>query len=751
MTTQSLETKRELTTVKRSSGVALIMFDSASKFNSLGSSTIQELNSILDVIEKDDSIKAVIGISGKHDSFIIGADLYEIRKTESKEELLRLSRTGQALLNRISTYNKPFVIAINGACLGGGLEIALSCHWRVATTSEKTILGLPETRLGLIPGIGGTQRLPRLIGLKVALDMILSASTVSSQQAKELGLIDELVESDDLIAKAEQKALALIDAPEWKSLVQKNQEELQTPVTDVKATPFCLTDLTPEKADKMLAISERAVKLRSKGHYPAQPEAIKAIRAGLQKGLVEGLRVESESFAELAAGEVSANLISLVFNSDLAKASAQALIKKFPDSEVNTIGIIGAGNMGCSLAELAAANGIKSIVKTDISKIESVKEKIEELARRGALHKAGKHDAESKQEALDLILSKVQVVSELKELAKADLIIECVAEQYDIKAEKLNELSSAANEKCIIATNTSALSVTELSQSVSKPENFLGVHFFHPVDRMPLVELIAQPSTSKAALAKASNFILKLDKTSLNVKDKPGFLINRLLTVYLFEFARLAEELTPVNWAEDALLEFGMPMGPMQLMDEIGIDVAFTVAKNLEEGLGHRMQSPEIFKRVCAIGMSGKKGNVGFYLWENNEKKLGINPDMLEKTGAVISEEKPNAAEKERIMNRMVFAMLDEAARCLEEKVVARPRDIDFALILGVGFPAFRGGLLKYADQLGLSNVVHKLEGFYAQSFAANSAAERTVCPLLKRYATEGRGFYSLAGAKEEQ
>lgn len=750
MTTQSLETKRELTTVKRSSGVALIMFDSASKFNSLGTSTIQELNSILDVIERDDSIKAVIGISGKHDSFIIGADLYEIRKTESVEDLLKLSRTGQTLLNRISTFSKPFVIAINGACLGGGLEIALSCHWRFATTDEKTILGLPETRLGLIPGLGGTQRLPRMVGLKAALDMILSANTVSSQQAKEMGMIEDLVNSDQLIEKAEEKALALIDSPEWKALVKKNKEELQTPSADVKATPYCLTDLSPEKAEKMLAVSERAVKLRSKGHYPAQPEAIKAIRVGLQKGLVEGLKVESQSFAELAAGEVSANLISLVFNSDLAKASAQSLIRKFPESDVNTIGIIGAGNMGCSLAELAAASGIKAIVKTDLSKIDNVKEKISELAQRGALRKAVKHDAESKQEALDQILSKIEIVSDVQELSKAELIIECVAEQYEIKAEKLKELSTAANEKCIIATNTSALSVTELSQSVTKPENFLGVHFFHPVDRMPLVELIAHTSTSKSALAKATNFILKLDKTSLTVKDKPGFLINRLLTVYLFEFARLAEEGTPVNWAEDALLEFGMPMGPMQLMDEIGIDVAFTVAKNLEEGLGHRMQSPEIFKRVCAIGMSGRRGNFGFFLWENSEKKLGINPDMLEKTGAVVSEEKYTQTEKERIINRMVFAMLDEAARCLEERVVARPRDIDFALILGVGFPAFRGGLLKYADQLGLAQVVQKLESFYAASFAANSAAERTVCPLLKRYATEGRGFYSLAGNKEE-
>lgn len=743
MTTQSVEKKRELIIVKRASGVALIMFDSAGKLNSLGSSTLVELAESLEVVQSDPSIKAVIGISGKHDSFVIGADLYEVKKSNF-EQLLALSRRGQELFNQISCFNKPFIAAIHGACLGGGLEMAIASHARVASNSAKSIFGLPETRLGLVPGLGGTQRLPRLIGLKTAMDMILSATTISAEKAKEIGLLDELVDPDSLIEAAEKKALSLIDSPEWQELLRQNKEDC----SGVKATKFCLVDLSQEKAEKLLSISERAVKIRTKGNYPAQTEAIAAVRTGLVNGLMAGLEYESKAFAELAAGEVSANLISLFFNTDLAKGSSQALVNKFPGSEVKTIGIVGAGTMGTSLSELAATHGIKVILKTSPEKLPEMNERVQQFAQREANQRAKTEGG--RQDHSDYAAKRISVVSKMEELAEADMIIECTVEDPQIKKESIQKLTGIVSESCVIASNTSALSISDLSQSAFKPENFLGVHFFHPVDRMPLVELVPHAGTSKASLARATDLVLKLDKTPLAVKDKPGFLINRLLTVYLFELARLAEEKTPLNWIDDTMLEYGMPMGPLQLMDEIGIDVAFTVARNLEAGLGERLKSPEIFKRVCAIGMQGKRGNVGFYLWEGQEKRLGINPDMLEKTKAVVSAEKPDESEKARITDRMILTMLDEAARCLEERVVARPREVDFALILGVGFPAFRGGLLKYADHYGLGKAIEKLESIYALTAKAGSAGERVVSPLLKKYASEGRGFYSLGGSKED-
>lgn len=712
------------------------MFESAGKFNSLSSRVREELHECLNTIENDSSIKAAIAISGKHESFIIGADLHEIKKASSYEELHSLSKKGQELFNRITLFKKPFVCAINGACLGGGLELALAAHGRVFSDSEKTITGLPETRLGLIPGLGGTQRLPRLIGLKAALDMILSASIISAKEAKELGFVDKLVSPDHLIETAEKLALSLAGSTAFAEMLKRNAEALSLDESSVKATPFCLTELAPEKAEKMLAISERAVKLRTKGNYPAQVEVLSVIKNGLFNGMAKGLQLEAETFARLAASDVAANLISLYFNTDLAKGTAQAMVQKNSGSEVKAAGILGGGTMGTSIAQLAASNGIETTLKTRQGREQDIEQALH------SLHRPVKGDEQASR-------AKLTVTAAEEHLKAADLIVECVFEDLALKADILCGLKGKINERCVVVSNTSALSISEMAKSAPDPERFLGVHFFHPVDRMPLVELIPHAGTSKDALARAMDFALKLDKTPIVVKDKPGFLINRLLTVYLFELARLAEEQTPLNWVEETMLEYGMPLGPLQLMDEIGIDVAFTVAKRLEEGLGARMQSPEIFKRASAIGLQGKRSNIGFYLWEGQEKRLGINPDMLEKAGAIVSPEKCPADEKVRITNRMLLVMLDEAARCLEEKVVARPREIDYALILGVGFPAFRGGLLKYADQQGLPLVVNLLEKIYALSLACGSSGERTISPLLKKYASDGRGFYSLAGKEE--
>ena len=714
------------------------MFDSAAKFNSLGAPVRIELDECLDIIEHDDSIVGVVCISGKHDSFIIGADLQEIRKCETKEQVHDLCKKGQELFNKVNTFTKPIASAINGSCLGGGLELALACQKRVASNEKHTIFALPETRLGLIPGLGGTQRLSMLIGLKAALEMILSANPITAEEALANGLIDELVESGNLIEATEKLVLELAKSEEWKERTKN--------AASIKATPQCKVPLEPDKAQKLLAISERAIKLRTKGNYPAQLEAIKVMREGLTNGIESGLKAEIDAFAELAVGEVSANLISLFFNTDFAKASAQSMVAKVNGSQVKTLGLVGAGVMGIGLAERAAAAGIKVLLKTRVEKMDAVKEELRQLALRSASNKS---DSQANKESiLQTILDRITLVSEEKDLDSADLILESIIEDEEAKKELLSHFSKQ-KDSLILATGTSSFSVTKLSESVEKPENFMGIHFFQPVAMMPLVELISHPGTAKQTLARAMDLVLKLDKTPIVVKDSPGFLINRLLTVYLFEVARLAGEKTPLNWLEEVMLEYGMPMGPIQLMDEIGIDVSFTVAKTLEDGFGERMQSPEIFHKARAIGLQGKRSNVGLYLWEGGEKRVKINPDMLEKTGAVLSEEKCPEVEKTKLIERMLYPMIDEAARCLEEKVISRPREIDFALILGTGFPAFRGGLLRYADKQGLRNIVSRLEEIYAASAANGTASQRQISNLLKNYAEAGRSFYSLASAKE--
>ena len=762
MTNLSTEKKTELKIIRRPSGVALITFDSSAKYNALGAQVRMELEQSLELLENDDSVIGVICCSGKSDNFIIGADLQEIRKCESKELIYQLSKVGQALLDKMVSYTKPILAAIHGSCLGGGLELALACHGRVASNDKLTIFALPETRLGLIPGLGGTQRLPALIGLKPALDMILSATPISAEQALEYGVIDKLVDRSEIVDEAEREVLSWVESGDWKAQwIEQTRKYAAGVSTDAeadkptvfRASRHCKVVLEPEKAQKLLAVSERAIKLRTKGNYPAQTEVIGVIREGLQNGMTKGLEREARVFSDLAYGDVAANLISLFFNTDFAKASAQSLVQKFNNSKIKTLGLIGAGVMGTGLAELAARGGINVILKTNPEKMEKVNEDLRQFAQRSAHQLVSNKQGDEREKVQNEILDRIKLVSTEKDLAEADLILECIIEDQEVKQQLLMRLSAAdgpLNDSAILATGTSSFSVGELSKSVAKPENFIGLHFFNPVAMMPLVELISHAGTAKQTLAGAMDLVLKLDKTPIVVKDTPGFLINRLLTIYLFELARLAEEGKPLNWVEETMLEFGMPIGPLQLMDEIGIDVSFTVATTLEAGFGERMRSPQIFHRSAAMGLQGKRSNVGFYLWENSEKRLGINQNFLETTGAVFNEEKASPEEKVKLTERLLFPMIDEAARCLQEKVVSRPREIDFALILGTGFPAFRGGLLRYADTRKLRYIVSRLEEIYSESESCGSSGKREVSELLKKYATEGRGFYSLAGAKEE-
>lgn len=745
---QVAEQKLEILAVKRESGVALIIFDAPSKFNTLGSRTNLELEQVLDRLDADPEVRASVIVSGKPDSFIVGADLVEIRKLDTVAELQQLSRQGQQLFNRVSQSAKPIVGAINGTCLGGGLELALTFAYRVATNSSVTQFGLPETRLGIIPGLGGTQRLPAKIGLKAALDMILTGDAVTAEQALSMGLVDEVVHPDQLIETAERHAVRIADerkerleAPAMAAAESNTNESVaEIPTGQLKATPLCTTDLSPEKALKFLAVTQRAIRTRTRGNYPAQDHAIAAVREGIEKGFAAGLEYECNAFATLAAGDVSSNLMSLFFSQDFAKQAGKALVKKFPGAPVKSVGVVGAGKMGTSVAQLAVSHGIAAVVRTD-SNAEEIKERVLALAK--IFQKQGTNKTDVHLLDAEKAATLVKIVGDDKELAETDLIVECVLEDTPIKNAMLERCSQGAGEEAVIASNTSGLSITELSASVADAERFIGLHFFHPVDKMPLVEVVAHPHTSRAALARAVDFVLRIGKTPLMVKDGPGFLVNRLLLAYLVEVAHLLDEGTPANWIEEAAIDFGMPMGPLQLMDEIGIEVCFSVARALPLRLGRLKASP-VLDRTSQLNFKGKQGNRGFYLWEDCEKRLGFNPDLADKCGYMFSPEKSTPEERARLVDRMICVMADEGAYCLEDKIVSKPREVDLGIVLGIGFPAFRGGVLKYADSIGLPKLLQKLESFYA-----TTSGNRQVSPLLKKYIAMGRSFYSLSGKDE--
>lgn len=699
----SVETRRQLLLNRRESGVAMLLLDCGGKLNNLGSAVTRELDEAMRAIDADPAIKAVVMMSAKPDNFVIGADLYEIRKATTHEALCKLSADGHATLNTVAASKKPVVTAINGACLGGGLELALACHWRIATDDPITQFAFPETRLGIVPGLGGTQRTPRLVGVKAAMGMILSAESMSSAEALNIGLVDEVVPSATLMEVAEKRALQL--AADM-SLIREREKRF--------------VEMDEAKMAKFFAMTERSVRIKTRGHYPAQAKAIELVKIGLEQGMEAGQKAESHAFAELAGSEVSANLIALFFATDFARQSAISLAAKFNEANTSRIGIIGGGMMGTTIANLAATHGMKVKLLVNAGKEAETMERVQ--------HRDG-----------------IVCTSEWSDLADSEFVLEAVAEEVGAKRDVMAKIEGIVSPECTLASNTSSLPLDEIGASLSKLDRFVGVHFFHPVERMPLVEIVSLKTTARKSLARAADFVTKLDKIPAMVKNGPGFLINRLLTSYMLEAARLASEGVPMNWIEEAAIHFGMPIGPFELLDEVGEDVGFNVVESLHKAFGDRMAPPQAMYEFSRLGGRGKRYGLGVYVWDESGKRKEFSKDIQSVPNLKLSDEKCPEDMRKTLSERMIFPMIDEAARCLDEKVVVKPREVDMAIIHGIGFPPFRGGLLKYADQFGLDKVAARLAEIYEGS-------PRAVAPLIQKYLAEGRNFYSSrAGGKEDE
>lgn len=700
-----------LTKKKTASGktVATLLLDCGSRLNVLTTNTMYELERVFDHVINNKEIDALIVTSAKADSFCSGADLHEIKRLENPQSASEMSSYGQLIFDLLRRMPKPTVAAISGPCLGGGLELALCAHKRIATNDQSTCFALPEVKLGLIPGWGGTQRLPRLIGLRAALELILGSTIVDTNRAKELGLVDAIVDSDNLLAEAEKQVLELLaDPSQLPALVDK--------------TDGVATDLEPAKQQSLLKMMERSIRIKTKGNYPAPQAAIQVIAEGLTNGIDAGLTMEADVFGQLALSEVAHNLSSVFFTQEFARQSATSYAKKH--DTISTVGIIGGGIMGARLASLIAGAGYKVIIQGRSPQgLEATMNKVADYLHRQA--PAETSDA----------LARVHPILDGNLLVEADIIIEAASEILKTKQEIFEKLSRIVRPDCLLTTNTSSLLLSEITRPIHLPERSFGMHFFHPVDKMPLVEIISHPQTDRNALAKASEFVCRLNKTPVLVKDGPGFLVNRILYAYLGAAARLMGDPVPLNWIDEAAVAFGMPMGPLELLDEIGMDLAFTVAREVHKGCGERMAIPPLLVTVEACGMIGKKTGRGLYSWDAAGKCLGFTQPLSPHT--VISDEKVDPESAARVVERLILPMIDESAWCLQEKIALRPREIDMAMVLGMGFPAFRGGPLKYADHLGIKNVVRRLEHIYQDT-------PRQVCDLLYKMVEQDRSFYSL-------
>lgn len=679
----------------------------------LTAAVLEELERIIAEIERDvatGGVRAVVVRSAKDGMFIAGVDVDEIAAVTNVTEAREKARRGQMLFQRLSRLRVPTVAAIGGTCLGGGTELALACTWRIASDRPETKIGLPEVRLGIIPGFGGTTRLPRLIGLPAALDLILTGKTVGARKAQRMGLIDERVHPAILVRRTRELAG---EAGAGKS-----------PSRSLPVTQRLMASLPGRKL--VLRQARKSVLKETGGHYPAPLAALRVVDDGLGGSVTEQLQLEAEAVGELVVSDVAKNLIHVFHLMEGAKKAA-------PDVEtapVRRAAVVGAGVMGGGIAQLMAYNGVDVRLK-DIQ---------DEALASGLRHagslfdKAAQRRKMEKREA-EQGMRRISATLDYSGFGTVDLVVEAVVERMDVKKSVLRETEAEVPDRCVLTSNTSSLSITDMATSLRRPDRFAGMHFFNPVHRMPLVEVVRGERSSDESVATVFQLARHLGKTPIIVRDGPGFLVNRLLAPYLNEAGWLLTEGASIERVDRVMKEFGMPMGPFRLLDEIGLDVARHAAETMHQAFGPRFEPSPALAKLEQIDRLGRKGGLGFYAYDRpGGKEEGVDPDIY---GVLELPGDRDEPEEELILERLLFVMVNEAARTLDDDIVRSAAEVDLGLITGTGFPPFRGGLLRWSDRIGVPHVRQRLA-----AWSETVGPRFEPAPLLVRHAEEERGFY---------
>lgn len=705
-------------------GVANLIFDLPNeKINKLSADVLAELEKALNVIDGNKGIRVLVITSHKDDIFIAGADINEIKDITTPEDALEKVSRGQNILTKIAQLKIPTIAVIDGACLGGGLELALACKYRVAITNPKTSLGLPEVNLGIIPGFGGTQRLPQLVGLQESLKMILSGKPVDANKAFKIGLVDDIIREEFLSEKLGHFVTEILKNGEKNHYLQKRAE--------AKSKRFLFEKLLLGKFI-IFHVARKDLYEKTKGQYPAPFYALEVIKRTYGKTYsTRGYKTELEAFCELAVGDISKNLIEIFFTSEALKKDS-GIENNIAATDVKNAALLGAGVMGGGIAWLFANNNINIRIK-DITQSAIALGYNQIVKVFNQLKKIRKITPEQ----ANIKISNVTAGLDFTGFDKAQVVIEAVVENMAVKKRILAEAESQVSADAVIASNTSSLSISEMAHSLQNPERFVGMHFFNPVNRMPLVEVIRGEKTSDQTIATIVKLSKKLGKTPIVVKDVAGFLVNRILLPYMNEAAYLLQEGAEIKRVDALIEKFGMPMGPFILADVVGIDVGVKVAHSLFESYGERMRVATILDEIYNNHkeLLGKKVGKGFYIHSNNQVNQQIDGILSEvRKAKSIHQIYIHDAE---ILDRCILTMVNEAAKCLEENVVKNARYLDMAMIMGTGFPAFRGGVLRYADSLGIDKVVARL-----QEFNKKHGARFEVSKLLLEMAQKGQKFY---------
>jgi 3-hydroxyacyl-CoA dehydrogenase/enoyl-CoA hydratase/3-hydroxybutyryl-CoA epimerase len=668
----------------------------------------------------------------KPSGFLAGADLHEFTRIANTEEARSLSARGQELFNKLEGMPMPTMAVVHGPCLGGGLEMALACDYRIALDHASTQFVFPEVELGLLPAWGGTQRAPRVVGLERALQMILGAKRCSAQEALRWGLVDA-------IADTKAKLLDVINAEAAKAIIRGKRQRGKLPLRTWRQR---ILESNFVGRAGIFRAAERRLRKRVPDDMPAPAEALDAVRVGIRQGMDAGLERERAGAGRLAMTPACHNLVGLYFMRERAR---KLPAETRDEPAIRRIGVVGAGVMGAGIAQLAAIKGCEVVVQeinaTALgSGMVRIKELFDQAIKRRLLTGA---DAARK-------LNSVRGTTSWEGFATVDLVIEAAIEEQEAKRAIFRELERHASPSSILATNTSSLSVGSLQEGAAHAERIAGLHFFNPVHKMPLVEVVSAPATQADVAQQLAGWAAGLGKTPVLVKDGPGFVVNRILSPYLGEALLLAAQKMPVGKIDQTMRRFGMPMGPFELLDQIGLDVAAHVGRSLEALAKDRYAplpfSPvQVFERMAQMGWLGQKSATGFYRYSGKKKKLNSAAvSVLDELGQARPGSLPRGLPMSALMHlareRMVLAMVNEAAACLRDGIAASAADIDLAMILGTGWAPHRGGPLRYAEDRGLAKVLQALI-----ELVQREGPRFAACAELRERAERGDGFYPKA------
>jgi 3-hydroxyacyl-CoA dehydrogenase/enoyl-CoA hydratase/3-hydroxybutyryl-CoA epimerase len=696
-------------------GVAVIRLDQPGKpVNVINRELLESMTAILARLEaREGGARAAVIVSEKKGTWIAGADIEQFRDFRTPADGEAASRAGHDLLRRLEKLPMPVVAAIDGVALGGGLEVALACTYRVASDGPKTKLGLPEVQLGILPGAGGTQRLPRLIGVRAALDLMLTGKQLDGRRAKAAGLVDEVVPAAILLAVGKRIALELADG----TREPKRAARTGSPQA-MERVPGMLGIIFRKARDGVMG--------KTHGLYPAPLRILQVVQEGLSRPLDQALDLEAKAFGELAVTPEARSLVHLFFTTTAAK-NDPGLPEGTQARRVEEVAIVGAGFMGARIAAVSAEAGIEVRLK-DV-KLEAAAKGLRTardiLVKRAKRRKARKFE-------ITRVIDRVQPTVEYTGFRPADVVVEAVFEDVDLKHRVIRDVEAVIGAGTVLGSNTSTIPITTLAEASSRPENVIGLHFFSPVEKMPLLEIIVTERTAAWVTATSHGYAKQIGKTPIIVNDSPGFYANRILSPYMAEAALLLEEGARIEDIDGAMTAWGYPVGPITLYDEVGLDVAQKSGKILTAAFAGRMKPSDVIDRLAADGRAGRKNGRGFYLYGEDGKKTG--PD--ESVYPLIGSPPRGSHTRGEIQERLALTMVNEAVRTLEEGVLRSARDGDVGAVMGIGFPPFRGGPFWYVDQEGAANVLARLRALEERHGPRFAPA-----PLLVERARTGEKF----------